>query len=222
LPEEAKMRYEQIFLAAMITLFVLLSGCTDTDQVHADKEEEKMPEIPASEGEHTMQSDPIAVSSPAFGNNGTIPAMYTCDGENINPELILADLPENTESLVLIVDDPDAPTGTFTHWTVWDIEPTDTIAENNIPGTQGFNDFGITDYSGPCPPSGTHRYFFRIYSLNTTLGLPELTFRRSPFTYNIFDSSLPSGPISAIIHLSYLPPLFQLPPRSRSQLQQLP
>jgi Raf kinase inhibitor-like YbhB/YbcL family protein len=113
----------------------------------------------------------FTISTSAFENKGEIPSRYTCDGDNINPELVPGILPEDTESLVLIVDDPDAPRGTFTHWIVWNIEPGSMINENTNPGVEGLNDVKGTDYFGPCTPSGTHRYFFRIYALDTMLDL---------------------------------------------------
>ncbi|MFB6276590.1 MAG: YbhB/YbcL family Raf kinase inhibitor-like protein, partial [Halothece sp.] len=93
-----------------------------------------------------------------------------CKGENINPQLTISNVPENTEALAMIMDDPDAPVGTFTHWTVWNIDPkTALIPENTSIGTEGANDFGDTGYGGPCPPSGTHRYFFKLYALSEKL-----------------------------------------------------
>lgn len=114
------------------------------------------------------------LSSPAFQNNGKIPVKYTCDGENINPPLIISDIPNKTKSLVLIVDDPDAPMGTWLHWTVFNIDPkTKEISENSIPSgaLEGITDFGSIGYGGPCPPSGTHRYFFKLYALDIKLDL---------------------------------------------------
>jgi hypothetical protein len=113
------------------------------------------------------------ITSSAFEHNERIPAKYTCNGQNINPPLRIEDIPPGTQSMAIIVDDPDAPGKTFLHWLIWDIEPTNEIAENTAPGTQGRTDFGKPAYGGPCPPSGTHRYFFRVYALGTTLGLPE-------------------------------------------------
>ena len=113
------------------------------------------------------------ITSSAFEHNERIPAKYTCNGQNINPSLRIEDIPPGTQSMAIIVDDPDAPGKTFLHWLIWDIEPTNEIAENTAPGTQGRTDFGKPAYGGPCPPSGTHRYFFRVYALGTTLGLPE-------------------------------------------------
>lgn len=117
----------------------------------------------------------MKILSPAFENNSKIPVKYTCDGEDINPPLEIKDVPEGTQSLVLIVDDPDAPIGTFLHWLVWNISlDTLKIEENSIPprAIQGRNDFGKESYGGPCPPSGEHRYFFKIYALDKKLDLP--------------------------------------------------
>jgi Raf kinase inhibitor-like YbhB/YbcL family protein len=121
----------------------------------------------------------LAITSSVFKNKGVIPAKYTCDGEDVNPPLSVEGVPEGTESLVLIVDDPDAPMGTWDHWVVWDIPPTKKIEENSVPGTEGLNDFGKHSYGGPCPPSGTHRYFFKVYALDTKLGLPSNSRKRN-------------------------------------------
>nr|MDO8132980.1 YbhB/YbcL family Raf kinase inhibitor-like protein [Candidatus Njordarchaeum guaymaensis] len=111
------------------------------------------------------------MTSPAFENKGSIPSKYTCDGRDVNPPLKIEDIPKETQSLVLIVDDPDAPAGTFDHWIVWNIPPTERIEENSVPGTEGLNDLRKHSYGGPCPPSGTHRYFFKVYALDTKLSL---------------------------------------------------
>ena len=113
------------------------------------------------------------IASSAFQHNQMIPKKYTCQGEDINPPLDITGVPSGAKSLVLIVDDPDAPMKTWVHWVVFDIPVTQTIAENSIPGKQGYNDFGRNDWGGPCPPSGTHRYFFKIYALDSTLNLKE-------------------------------------------------
>ena len=116
----------------------------------------------------------MKLSSPVFENNQSIPAKYTCDGEDINPPLQISEVPEGTKSLVLFVDDPDAPMGTWDHWIVWNINPSVSfIEENSVPegGVQGMNDFGKQPYGGPCPPSGTHRYFFKFYALDNELEL---------------------------------------------------
>ena len=116
----------------------------------------------------------VSIATPAFQAGGDIPAKFTCNGANVNPELKINGVPNEAKSLVLIVDDPDAPHGLFTHWIVWNIDPKTTdIGENSVPvgGVQGTNDFGKRNYSGPCPPSGTHRYFFKIFALDSKLDL---------------------------------------------------
>ena len=115
----------------------------------------------------------MELMSPAFKHNGFIPVRFTCEGIDINPPLTIKDIPQGTKSLALIVDDPDAPMGTWVHWVVYDIPVRSSIDEDTIPGKQGMNDFGRKDYGGPCPPSGTHHYFFKIYALDEKLNLKE-------------------------------------------------
>jgi len=121
----------------------------------------------------TESIDTLTITSPAFQNEGDIPAKYTCQGENINPELNIAGIPKEAKTLALIMEDPDAPSGTFDHWLVWNINPNDRIRENSLPGIPGRNSFGHVKYGGPCPPSGSHRYYFRIYALDSVLPLAE-------------------------------------------------
>ena len=118
-----------------------------------------------------MQGDNMKISSTVFENNGRIPDKYTCSGDDISPPLNIEEFPAGTKSLALIVDDPDAPMGTWVHWVVWNIQPGKNISEDNVPGLEGSNDFGKLSYGGPCPPSGTHRYFFKAYALDTELEL---------------------------------------------------
>jgi len=113
----------------------------------------------------------LRITSPVFKNNGFIPVKYTCEGDDVNPPLTIEGIPEGTKSLVLIVDDPDATMGTWDHWVVWNIPPVEKIEENSVPGTEGLNDFRRHSYGGPCPPSGTHRYFFKVYALDINLDL---------------------------------------------------
>lgn len=113
----------------------------------------------------------MKLTSPDFENNKMIPRKFTCEGEDVNPTLIIEDIPAGTKSLALIVDDPDAPAGTWVHWVVYDIPVISRIDEGSVPGTQGMNDFRRKDYGGPCPPSGTHRYFFKLYALDQELAL---------------------------------------------------
>jgi Raf kinase inhibitor-like YbhB/YbcL family protein len=113
----------------------------------------------------------LELISTVFSHNGHIPPLYTCEGKNINPPLIVENIPDGTRSLALIVEDPDAPRGVFDHWILWNISPNEAIAENSNPGISGKNSFGKTGYGGPCPPSGEHRYFFRIFALDNKLDL---------------------------------------------------
>ncbi len=113
------------------------------------------------------------ISSPEFKHNEYIPKKFTCQGEDVNPALKIEEVPAEAQSLALIVDDPDAPMDTWVHWVVFDIPVSGRIEENSVPGKQGNNDFGRKDYGGPCPPSGTHRYFFKLYALDTMLGLQQ-------------------------------------------------
>ncbi len=115
----------------------------------------------------------MKLTSPAFEHGGEIPSLFTCDGSDISPPLEISDVPKGTASLALVMDDPDAPGGTFDHWVVWNIPPgTGRIASGSEPqGVQGRTDFGRMGYGGPCPPSGTHRYVFKLYALDTKLGL---------------------------------------------------
>ncbi len=108
-----------------------------------------------------------------FKNNEMIPKKYTCQGEDINPTLKFEDIPKNAKSLALIMDDPDAPNKTFVHWVLYNIPITDKIDENSYLGIQGINSAGSIGYVGPCPPSGKHRYFFKLYALDTVLDLKK-------------------------------------------------
>jgi Raf kinase inhibitor-like YbhB/YbcL family protein len=117
----------------------------------------------------------MKITSSVFSQNSPIPSKYTCDGENISPPLQFSEVPEEAKSLVLICDDPDAPSRVFVHWTLWNIDSeTREIGEGRVPAeaTQGVTDFGQVGWGGPCPPSGTHRYFFKLYALDTTLEIP--------------------------------------------------
>ena len=125
----------------------------------------------------------MKIESTAFGHEGKIPSQYTCDGSNINPPLTISDVPKNTKSLVLLMDDPDIPDlvkekfniQVWDHWVVFNIPPNvKEIAENKTPpGEIGKNSRGVNAYGGPCPPDREHRYFFKLYALDCELSLPE-------------------------------------------------
>ena len=122
----------------------------------------------------------MEITSPAFSPGALIPPKHSCDGADVSPPLSFSGIPAGTRSLALISDDPDAPVGTWVHWVAWNL-PADTRSlEDGVPKKetlasgvkQGTNDLGRAGYGGPCPPSGTHRYYFRLYALDTTLNLP--------------------------------------------------
>ncbi len=127
-----------------------------------------------------QQAAKIELSSAAFANGQSIPKKYTCDGEDVSPPLKWTNAPKETKSFALISDDPDAPAGTWVHWVIFNIPADVSELKENLPKTesvlgkakQGINDFEKIGYGGPCPPSGSpHRYFFKLYALDTELNL---------------------------------------------------
>ena len=122
----------------------------------------------------------MKITSSAFQGGGNLPSKFTCDGADISPPLQIIGVPSEAKSLVLIVDDPDAPSGLFTHWLIWNIPPqTNSVAEGSAPkGVHGTNDFGKSGYKGPCPPPGIHRYSFKIFALDRELDLRSGAKRR--------------------------------------------
>lgn len=133
----------------------------------------------------------IHIESQAFTSGGSIPKLYTCDGKDVSPPLTWSGIPEHTRSLALICEDPDAPRGTWTHWVLFDLPASVGGLGEGLPGQervkvtadgatalQGKNDFGKTGYGGPCPPRGTHHYFFKIYALDAVLSLGPKTTRQ--------------------------------------------
>lgn len=123
----------------------------------------------------------MVIASPSFKAGERIPSVHSCDGDDTSPPLQWNDPPAQTKSFALISDDPDAPSGDWVHWVVWNIPAEARALPESLPkkgalpdGTrQGTNDFGRIGYGGPCPPSGTHRYYFRLYALDAVLELPE-------------------------------------------------
>jgi len=121
----------------------------------------------------------IKITSAAFEEGEMIPAKYTCDQEDVSPPLAWDSVPEGTKTLALICDDPDAPMGTWVHWVLFNLPAGANGLSENVPpereldngGRQGTNDFGRIGYGGPCPPGGTHRYYFKLYALDTALDL---------------------------------------------------
>jgi Raf kinase inhibitor-like YbhB/YbcL family protein len=135
----------------------------------------------------------LTLTSPAFADGGFIPSPHTCDGDNVSPELEIGNIPKGTQSLVLVMDDPDIPVSvkqtrgisTFDHWVVYNIPPDTTrIPQGMIDGSQGLNTRGTIGYTGPCPPDREHRYFFRLYALSGTL-----TFIQTPTLHDVEEAA---------------------------------
>ena len=120
-----------------------------------------------------LQVSSLTITSPDFEHEGELPAKFTCDGDDINPTLNVQGIPDGTKSLAIIMEDPDVPLSTFNHWVMWNIEPGEVLAAGSVRGVQGNNSIGKNFYIGPCPPAGKHRYFFKVYALNTMLDLEE-------------------------------------------------
>jgi Raf kinase inhibitor-like YbhB/YbcL family protein len=153
-------------IVVAITLTLLLCSCKEAKQANLNAEGDK-------------QIMDIKITSSAFAEGGMIPAKYTCDGADISPPLQWDAVPEGTKTVALISDDPDAPMGTWVHWVLFNLPPDVKELPENVPpdetlsngATQGTSSFQKIGYGGPCPPSGTHRYFFKLYALDAELDL---------------------------------------------------
>ena len=159
----------KILIILVLALLMALVITKNSASKHAEP-------VKNAEENNTLNNSPytMQITSRAFSHLKLIPPLYTCDGQNISPPLTIEEVPEEAKSLVLIVDDPDAPGRTFVHWTLWNISPsTSEIHENAVPqnAIQGRTDFGANRWGGPCPPSKTHRYFFKLYALDAFLDL---------------------------------------------------
>jgi len=148
-------------LLIIFTLLILGCAVEETNQL--------TPTMPQT------QITTMKLTSPAFEEGASIPARFTCQGDDISPELSISNVTNHAKSLVLIMDDPDAPSGTWDHWLLFNIDSsTELIVEDSEPvASKGVNSWGRTGYSGPCPPSGTHRYFFKLYALDSGLDLTD-------------------------------------------------
>lgn len=146
-----------VFLGLIVAATAAIAGC-EVRQENAVRQEGRI----------------MKITSPAFEHDATIPSVYTCDGRDSIPPLAFEGVPDGAASLALIVDDPDAPMGTWDHWVVWNIPPTTRgVDEGKIPaGVVGRNSWKRNDWGGPCPPSGEHRYFFKLFALDSMLDLP--------------------------------------------------
>lgn len=155
-------------MMAVITVLLAAWGCEARDSVQAE-----------GKGEATVT---LNVTSPAFEDGAKIPPKYTADGANVSPPLNWQEIPEGAQSIVIIADDPDAPMGTWVHWLIWNIPAGEAGIRENVPSAealangavQGTTSFNRVGYGGPAPPSGTHRYYFKVYAIDKQLDLaPE-------------------------------------------------
>jgi Raf kinase inhibitor-like YbhB/YbcL family protein len=159
----------RIFLTALLSSVLWLAACQGGDANRAAN-------APPAKGGDTLA---LKLTSTAFEDGGMIPSKYTCDGANVSPPLAWSGVPGGAKSLALVVDDPDAPRGTWVHWVVYQIPATEKGFAEGAPDAnssgvrQGTNDFGKQGYGGPCPPTGTHRYFFKLYALDGEPNLPQ-------------------------------------------------
>lgn len=148
-------------LIAVLTLGIGLTGCGGGST-----------DLPAPAAQDLKEGNGMNLISDVFENESTIPTKYTCDGDDVSPPLGLSDIPAGAESLALVVEDPDAPAGTWDHWVAYDIPVMNEIPEGvDSLGTPGQNSWGRPGYGGPCPPSGTHRYVFTVYALDARLDI---------------------------------------------------
>jgi Raf kinase inhibitor-like YbhB/YbcL family protein len=184
-------------LAVGTSLILVLASCGRRPSTEAilPKEQEKLT---------------LRLSSPAFAEGGAIPKAYTCDGKDTSPPLEWSSVPEAARSLALVVEDPDAPGGTWIHWVLFDLPADVTRLPEGVPteervalgsdgqsARQGKNDFGKIGYGGPCPPSGTHHYIFRVFALDTELGLERGT-NREPLLRAIRGHILAEGRLTGV------------------------
>jgi Raf kinase inhibitor-like YbhB/YbcL family protein len=152
-------------------LMLLAASCSNTTNTNINSEA-----ADANAPTPTNQEIIMTIASPAFAANATIPKQYTCDGASMNPPLSFSDVPSDAKSLALLMDDPDVPKnlkpdGVFDHWVLYNIPPTTTAIPESASGigTPGQNGSGKAQYTGPCPPDREHRYFFKLYALDTML-----------------------------------------------------
>jgi Raf kinase inhibitor-like YbhB/YbcL family protein len=163
--------FRTISLTVLMLITVLSFAACEDDEDDGDSSPTDAAG-PTATGSETAAE--MTVTSTAFESNASIPVQYTCDGANTSPPLAITGVPEDAISLALLMDDPDAPGGSFVHWTIWNIDPAAPDAAEGSPpqgSTEGLNGAGQPGYTGPCPPSGEHRYIFTMYALS---GVPDL------------------------------------------------
>lgn len=160
------------YLVPAIALVLVIAACSSSTEETDPPAQSTAALAPTTT--HEPEIATMNVTSPAFKDGDPIPTKHSCNGVNTSPQLDITNTPSDTAALVLIMDDPDAPGGTWDHWIAYDIGLTKVIAAgDDSVGTGGLNSWQESGYGGPCPPSGTHRYFFKVFALDTTLGLGE-------------------------------------------------
>ena len=160
----------------MLRRLVALSLLATTALIGCSRESQPVPANMSAQPAQQQQAQ-MKVESAAIKEGQPIPRQYTCDGINISPPLEWSGVPKSAKTIAIVADDPDAPAGTWVHWVLYNLPAENIGLVENVPATdnlkaggfQGKNDFGKPGYGGPCPPSGTHRYFFRVYALDTLL-----------------------------------------------------
>jgi len=170
--QSANMHKKLTVILSIIAIVVMTVAITNKRENSLNAKFEHATENVAK---HTTKGRNMKLTS-VFEHNRNIPSIYTCDGEDLAPELSVSEIPENTKELALIVDDPDAPMGTWVHWIIYNLPSNTTkIDAKNLPvgSKQGMTNFGRIGWGGPCPPNGAHRYFFKLYALDKKINLPE-------------------------------------------------
>jgi Raf kinase inhibitor-like YbhB/YbcL family protein len=167
----------KVFLILVILLALIAVGCAPnpepTEMIEPDPQEEPSEDIVDPQDSEEGKPIAMALTSPAFNDGEPIPTRFSCDGDDTSPELDWFGTPEGTVSLALIMDDPDAPVGTWVHWVLYNLPMDLSGLREGMTGVglDGTNSWDRGGYGGPCPPSGTHRYFFKLYALDTDLAL---------------------------------------------------
>jgi len=167
-----------IFSALVLMLILHAKDSIGRQTVGGGQKAKEQPSLEIPAGDQADQNKSMTISSPIFVHNGGLPISATCGGKGVNPPLEISGTPKDAKSLALIFEDPDAPNGTFIHWVLWNIDPsTIIIKENSVPdgAFEGITSENRPGYVAACPPSGTHRYFFYLFALDTALDLPAST-----------------------------------------------
>ncbi|MFI5144220.1 MAG: YbhB/YbcL family Raf kinase inhibitor-like protein [Ignavibacteria bacterium] len=179
------------FIFFIAFLFIISCGKKTGDEQNAQQNNQQNNQQNPAQIKNENRSSDLKITSTTFKEGGMIPKSCSCDGANSSPQLSWSGAPDGVKCFAIIADDPDAPMGTWVHWVIFNIPLDVTSLKENLPkdktldngAVQGKNDFGKTGYDGPCPPGGTHRYFFKLYALDTMLendgGMTKADFLKS-------------------------------------------